>query len=54
MKPLEIKGTSPDLCIREDGVVALSFVDPSKRFSIRCSVFRRSDFLSHQRRNIIV
>ncbi len=37
-KPLDIKGTAPSLSIREDGVTALSFVDPKHKFAIRSSV----------------
>ncbi len=37
-KPLDIKGTSPSLSVREDGVVSLSFVAPDKKFAIRSSI----------------
>ena len=37
-KPLEINGTAPNLAVRNDGVVALSFVQPEKRFAVRCCV----------------
>ncbi len=37
-KPLDIKGTAPNLTINSDGVVALSFVDPSKDQAIRCCI----------------
>lgn len=35
-KPLEIKGTAPNLCVRDDGVAVLSFVQPEKKFAVRC------------------
>lgn len=37
-KPLDIKGTAPNLCVRADGVVALSFVEPDKKFAVRSCV----------------
>ncbi|MBR6619970.1 MAG: hypothetical protein IKK85_06475 [Clostridia bacterium] len=37
-KPLEIKGTAPNLCVRDDGVAVLSFVQPEKKFAVRCCV----------------
>ncbi len=37
-KALKINGTAPNLSISEDGVVALSFVDPGKDQAIRCCI----------------
>lgn len=37
-KPLEINGYAPNLSVREDGVAALSFVQPNKKFAVRCCV----------------
>lgn len=37
-KSLDIKGTAPNLAVRSDGVVALSFVEPDKKFAIRSCV----------------
>lgn len=37
-KPLNINGFAPNLAVREDGVVALSFVETSKKFAVRCCI----------------
>lgn len=37
-KPIDITGYAPNLAVREDGVVALSFVEPDKRFAVRCCI----------------
>ncbi len=37
-KALHINGISPNLAVSEDGVLALSFVDPSKSQAIRCCI----------------
>lgn len=42
-KTLDIKGTSPSLAVREDGVVSLSFVEPDKKFAIRSSINKNGE-----------
>lgn len=35
---LNVKGTSPNLCMRADGILALSYVQPDKKVSIRSMI----------------
>ncbi len=42
-KQLEINGTSPNLAVRDDGVVALSYVQPNKKFAVRCCINKDGD-----------
>ena len=35
---LNVKGVSPNLCMRDDGIMALTYVQPDKKVSIRSKI----------------
>lgn len=51
---LNVRGTSPNLCVRSDGVTALSYVQPKKKVSLRSMVSPDGQYKWFEERALVI
>ncbi len=51
---LNVRGTSPNLCVRSDGVTALSYVQPEKKVSLRSMISPDGQYKWFEERALVI